>query len=265
MSLPKRYNPRTSEPKIQEQWERLGVYHFVRGQEPVYSIDTPPATVSGHLHLGHTYSYTHTDVFARFHRMRGDNVFYPMGFDDNGLPTERLVERLDGITAPEIGRGAFIERCLQISEQLEADYKQLWQRLGLSIDWDYTYRTIDDCSRKISQRSFIELFNADLVYRQEAPTIWCPTCQTGIAQADVNDLERASQLITLAFQITNGDQLPIATTRPELLPACVAVFVHPADERYKNIIGQQVRVPLFETTPTRPALWTWPGIIPILH
>ena len=247
MPLAKRYDPKKIEPQIQVFWEGAGIYRYAPGDErPVFSIDTPPPTVSGNLHLGHTYSYTHADVFARFHRMRGENVFYPMGFDDNGLPTERLVESQLGITATEIGRSAFIEKCLQVSEELEQDYKNLWQRLGLSIDWDYTYRTIDECSRKTSQRSFIELFQEGLVYRQEAPTIWCPTCRTGIAQADVDDLERESQLVTLAFHLENGEVLPIATTRPELLPACVAIFVHPGDERYQNIFGQQVSVPIFD-------------------
>jgi valyl-tRNA synthetase len=247
MPLAKHYDPKEIEPQLRAFWEGAGIYRFALGDErPVFSIDTPPPTVSGNLHLGHTYSYTHADVFARFHRMRGENVFYPMGFDDNGLPTERLVESQLGITATEIGRSAFIEKCLRVSEDLEQDYQELWQRLGLSIDWDYTYRTIDDYSRKTSQRSFIELFQNGLVYRQEAPTIWCPTCHTGIAQADVNDLERESQLVTLAFGYENGEALPIATTRPELLPACVAIFVHPGDERYQDFLGQQVSVPLFD-------------------
>ena len=251
MSFPKHYNPGEAEPKLQELWENAGVYHYASNdQRPVYSIDTPPPTVSGNLHLGHTYSYTHTDVFARFHRMRGENVFYPMGYDDNGLPTERLVERLLGVTAPEIGRQAFIEQCLQVSKKIEQDYQDLWQRLGLSIDWRYTYRTIDDCARLTSQRSFIDLYQDGLIYRQEAPTIWCPECHTAIAQADVDDLERNSELVTLAFHLENGNNLPIATTRPELLPACVAVFVHPDDDRFAEIVGQRVSVPLFDRTVT---------------
>ncbi len=247
MSLSKHYQPDEMEPKLQSAWESAEVYHYFSGdQVSIYSIDTPPPTVSGSLHLGHTYSYTHTDVFARFHRMRGENVFYPMGFDDNGLPTERLVERKLGATAEEIGRQTFIEKCLQISQEIESEYQNLWQCLGLSIDWRYTYRTIDECSRRTSQRSFIDLYQAGLVYRQEAPTIWCPECGTGIAQADVDDLERQSELVTLKFRLKNGDSLPIATTRPELLPACVAVFVHPEDKRYTDLIDQQVKVPLFE-------------------
>ena len=247
MSLPKKYEPNEFEPRLMAKWEEAGVFHFqANSDRPVYSIDTPPATVSGKLHLGHIYSYTHTDVFARFQRMRGKNVFYPMGYDDNGLPTERLVESQLGTSAPEIGKRAFIEKCLQLSQQAELEYQNLWQRLGLSIDWRHTYRTIDDLSQRTSQLSFIDLYNNGLVYRQEAPAIWCPECHTAIAQADVNDLERESLLVTLAFQLENGESLPIGTTRPELLPACVAVFVHPDDQRFRDIVGQEVRVPLFD-------------------
>ena len=246
MSLPKRYRPNTAEPTLQSSWEEARIYHFQPdAHEPVYSIDTPPPTVSGHLHLGHVYSYSHADFFARFWRMNGRNVFYPMGFDDNGLPTERLVERALGVRAEEIGRQAFIEKCLAVSEDAEADYEQLWRRLGLSIDWRYTYRTIDDRSRRISQLSFLELHEQDLAYRRKAPAIWCPECQTAIAQAELKDLERPTRFYTLQFRLENGDALPIATTRPELLPACVAVFVHPDDPRYAGLVGRQVTVPLF--------------------
>ena len=159
MSLQKHYKPGENEPHLMEEWQAQGVYHFEPGKPgPVYSIDTPPPTVSGHLHLGHVYSYSHADFIARFRRMNGDNVYYPMGYDDNGLPTERLVEKRLGITAAQVGRPAFIEKCLQVSEEAEKDYQALWQRLGLSIDWRYTYRTIDEHSRRTSQRSFIELY-----------------------------------------------------------------------------------------------------------
>ena len=251
MSLPKRYKPGEIEPELQALWEVNGVYLYKSNDDhPVYSIDTPPPTVSGNLHLGHTYSYTHTDVFARFHRMRGENVFYPMGFDDNGLPTERLVEKELGIRASDIDHQQFVEKCQEVSELVEQEYQDLWQRLGLSIDWRYKYRTIDHCSRLTSQRSFIDLYKAGLVYQREAPTIWCPECETGIAQADVDDLQRESELVTLAFRRANGEPLAIATTRPELLPACVAIFVHPGDERYSGIIGDEVSVPLFDQTVT---------------
>jgi valyl-tRNA synthetase len=247
MPLPKEYIPGLEEPRLQGLWEKNRVYNFEsKSDRPVYSIDTPPPTVSGNLHLGHTYSYTHTDIFARFHRMRGDNVFYPMGFDDNGLPTERLVEKQLGVKSSDLDRQQFVKKCQQVSAQMEKEYQALWQRLGLSIDWRYTYRTIDRCAQLTSQQSFIELHQAGLVYRQEAPVIWCPECGTAIAQADVDDLSRESELVTLAFKRSDGEILPIATTRPELLPACVAVFVHPGDERYSGIIGSEVQVPLFD-------------------
>lgn len=246
MSIPKRYNPKTAEPRLRDEWQVEGVYHFQPDDpRPVYSIDTPPPTVSGHLHLGHVYSYSHADFIARFWRMRGRNVYYPMGFDDNGLPTERLVEKRLGVHAAEIGRRKFIEKCLQVSEEAEKDYEALWKRLGLSVDWRYTYRTIDEQSRRTSQYSFLDLYQKGYVYRQEAPTIWCPECGTAIAQAELADLERQSEFVTLPFRLEDGQTLPIATTRPELLPACVAVFVHPDDPRFRHLAGSRATVPLF--------------------
>lgn len=246
MALPKRYNPQTEEPRIEQDWQASGIYHFSPGDPgPVYSVDTPPPTVSGFLHLGHVYSYSQTDFMARFFRMNGYAVYYPMGYDDNGLPTERLVEKRLGITASQVGRSAFIKKCLEISEEAEKEYEALWRRLGLSIDWRYTYRTIDDLSRRTSQLSFLDLYKKGLAYRQHAPTIWCPECHTAIAQAEVNDLQRESAFVTLKFRFENGEILPIATTRPELLSACVAVFVHPEDTRYDAVAGQNVTVPLF--------------------
>lgn len=245
MSLAKRYSAESAEPALQDRWQQAGTYHFSRqSSQPVYSIDSPPATVSGNLHLGHVFSYSQADFIARFWRMNGYNVFYPMGFDDNGLATERFVEKRTGITTPKVGRGAFIRQCLALSEEMEKDYRALWLRLGLSIDWRHTYRTIDDLSRRTSQLSFIDLYKKGRVYHREAPTIWCPECRTAIAQAELSDLERDSEFITLAFRLEHGDLLPIATTRPELLPACVAVFVHPKDPRYARYVGQRVRVPL---------------------
>lgn len=249
MSLAKRYLPSEVEPRLQVTWRSQGTYQFLPGANaPVYSIDTPPATVSGNLHLGHVYSYSHPDFMARFFRMKGHNVFYPMGYDDNGLPTERLVEKRLGITAAQVGRTAFIQKCLEVSLEAEKDYQELWTRLGLSIDWRYSYRTIDELSRRTSQLSFIELYRKGLAYRQKAPAIWCPECHTAIAQAELNDIERQSEFVTLPFIASDGQDnevLPVATTRPELLPACVAVFVHPQDERYQRFIGRSVKVPLF--------------------
>ena len=246
MKIPKRYNPSIREQELIESWGDRGVYAFDRvGEAPVYSIDTPPPTVSGNLHLGHVYSCSHADFIARFMRMNGYNVFYPMGFDNNGLPTGRLVENRLGKKAGELGREAFIHACLAISEEAEDAYRDLWTRLGLSIDWHYTYRTIDDDSRRIAQISFIDLLEKGLAYRQKAPAIWCPECETSLAQADLDDLDRRTTFYRLAFSLAGGDTLPIATTRPELLPACVAVFVHPEDGRFTYLIGKEAQVPLF--------------------
>jgi valyl-tRNA synthetase len=262
----KRYDAGEVEPRLERFWEELGVYHYRRLAPPerpehipssddagnpqagnVYSIDTPPPTVSGFLHLGHVYSYSHADFVARFRRMNGDDVYYPMGFDDNGLPTERLVERLTGKTAEDVGRAAFIAACLETSREYEREYETLWRRLGLSIDWRYTYRTIDDFSRTTAQQTFLDLYRKDLAYRRQAPTIWCTTCHTAIAQAEEKDLDRRSEFVTLPFLVEDGAILPIATTRPELLAACVAVFVHPATRAISTWSGIKRRFRCFIT------------------
>ena len=246
MTLPRRYNPRTAEIRQLDAWRETGTYHFAANEhQAVYTVDTPPATVSGKLHLGHVYSYSHADFMARFWRMNGLSVLYPMGYDDNGLATERLVETLLDIRATEIGRRSFIEKCLEVSEEAEKEYEALWRRLGLSIDWRYTYRTIDEESRRLSQLSFIDLYHKGLVYRKKAPAIWCPECKTAIAQAELMDLDRPSSYVTLRFQLKDGTPLPIATTRPELLPACTAIFVHPDDSRFSELPGRDAIVPLF--------------------
>ncbi len=245
--LPKRYNPQTAEPELDAFWQRVGVYRFCPNDAAqVYAVDTPPATVSGKLHLGHIYSYSQTDFMARFFRMRGYHVFYPMGYDDNGLPTERLVEKRLGIKAAQVGRQAFAEACLTVGEQEGGEYRALWQRLGLSVDWRYTYRTIDRSTVRISQQSFLDLAHKDLVYYRRAPAIWCPECRTAIAQAELNDLERSSTFYTLSFALSPTAQVAVATTRPELLPACVALFVHPDDARYHHLIGHTAQVPFGE-------------------
>jgi valyl-tRNA synthetase len=245
--LPNRYDFREAEPRLAQMWADAGTYAYdPDGAGPSFSIDTPPPTVSGQLHLGHCYSYTQADVIARYRRMRGDRVFYPMGFDDNGLPTERFAEKTFGRKAAAMGRAAFIAACLELTRQTEDRFETLWRRLGLSIDWRYRYSTIAPEARRASQWSFIQLHRADLAYAQQAPTLWCPECQTAIAQAEVDDTELPTQLTTLAFQLPGGDPLPIATTRPELLSACVAVFVHPTDARYTQLVGSTARTPLYD-------------------
>jgi valyl-tRNA synthetase len=251
MARPTRYDPKTAEPRIAEMWARHQIYQFNRGAwGAVYAIDTPPPSVSGNLHMGNVYSYCHTDFIARYRRMRGDNVFYPMGFDDNGLPSERLVERELGIRATEVGRREFIDACLRTTRAFAEQYRTVWQRLGLSVDWSYTYHTIDTVSRRTAQAAFLRLLREGRAYQREAPVIWCPECRTAIAQAEVDDLDRTTQFVTLPFRTAHGHELPVATTRPELLPACVAVFVHPGDERYREFVGQEVRAPMTGETVT---------------
>ncbi|HLZ62709.1 MAG TPA: valine--tRNA ligase [Ktedonosporobacter sp.] len=241
--LPNRYTFREAEPALARFWADAGVYDFdPAGSGPIFTIDTPPPTVSGELHLGHCYSYTQTDVIARFHRMRGERVLYPMGFDDNGLPTERFVERTIKRKATEMDRTEFLQHCLELIGQTEDRFERLWRRLGLSVDWRYRYSTISPQAQRASQWSFIQLYQAGRAYSQLAPTLWCPECQTAIAQAEVDDITLATQFSTLAFSLADGSILPIATTRPELLPACVAIFVHPNDQRYAHLIGTMASI-----------------------
>ncbi len=236
--LPDRYNFREAEPRLARLWAETGLYGFDRaGSGPIFTIDTPPLTVSGALHIGHCYSYTHADIIARFRRMHGERVYYPMAFDDNGLPTERFVEKTTGRKATEVEPAQFIEECLRLIQQTEQRFETIWRRLALSVDWEQCYSTIGPQAQRVSQWSFIQLYQAGRAYAQSAPALWCPECQTAIAQAEVDDLTLPTQFSTLAFRCQNGETLPIATTRPELLPACVAIFVHPGDARYAHLIG----------------------------
>jgi len=226
-------------------WEKEKIYRFDAGKKgKIFSIDTPPPTVSGEMHIGHAFSYSQQDFIARFRRMKDDNVFYPFGTDDNGLPTERLVEKIKKVKSKNISRAEFIELCLKTLKEITPSFIQDWKDLGISCDYEIYYSTIDKNSRKISQKFFIDLFNKGLIYKKEFPTIWCPECQTPIAQAELEDKEEESLFFTLKFKV-DGKDLLIATTRPELLGACVAVFVHPEDKRYKNIVGKKAKVPLF--------------------
>lgn len=236
--LPDRYQFREAEPRLAHFWSTSATYAFdPQGSGPIYSIDTPPPTVSGELHIGHCYSYTQTDVIARFQRMRGKRVFYPMGFDDNGLPTERYVEKTIQRKASTMPLPDFIAQCMQLIQQTENRFEQLWRRLSLSVDWHYRYSTISKEAQRTSQWSFIQLYQQGRAYPQLAPTLWCPECHTAIAQAEVDDSAQTTLFTTFAFQLQDGTSLPIATTRPELLPACVAIFVHPDDARYTHLIG----------------------------
>jgi valyl-tRNA synthetase len=255
------------EARWRERWAADGTYRFDRtkSRDEVFSIDTPPPTVSGDLHIGHVMSYTHTDIVARYQRMRGKEVYYPMGWDDNGLNVERRVQLLTGtlcdpslpydpdFTRPEkppkdpihISRPNFVEICGEIIEQLEESYFELWSTLGLSVDWDQTYRTIGPEAIRASQRGFLRLYHRDLAVRAESPTLWDVDFRTSVAQAELADREIPGAYYRLRFERPDGQPLWIDTTRPELLPACVAVVAHPDDPRYRPLFGQRALTPLF--------------------
>lgn len=250
--LPKNYSAAETEPRWQKFWEDKGVFRFNKDapHDRIFSVDTPPPTVSGALHIGHVYSYTHADIVVRYKRMRGYEVFYPFGFDDNGLATERLVERVRKVRAFEMPREQFIDLCLEVSREQEADFKDLWQAVGISCDWTEEYTTINERCRRIAQRSFLDLLRKGEVYRKEAPSLWCPQCRTAIAQAEIEDAEHPSQFHEIVFTLDDGTPVNIATTRPELLPACVAVIAHPDDARYAKYMGRKIRTPHFNAEVT---------------
>ncbi|MDF2541621.1 MAG: valine--tRNA ligase [Herbinix sp.] len=244
--MDKKYDFTKAEVEIQQLWEEKGIYNYQNGRErKVYSIDTPPPTVSGNLHIGHVFSYTQAEMIARFKRMQGYDVFYPFGFDDNGLPTERLVERDEKVRAADLSRDEFREKCLRVSLKYEEEFKELWQSLGFSVDWSLQYRTVSDQTQRISQRSFLDLVKKGKAYLKESPVLWCTECRTSIAQAELDTKEAETTFHYLEFE-TKKDKLMIATTRPELLYGCVCIFVHPHDERYQDYIGQTAIVPLYE-------------------
>jgi valyl-tRNA synthetase len=252
-------------------WEDSGVYRFdrTRGRSEVYSIDTPPPTVSGSLHVGHVFSYTHTDAIARYQRMRGREVFYPMGWDDNGLPTERRVENYFGVRcdpsvpyaedfAPppsvparrqdyqQISRRNFVELCEQLTATDEQAFERLWRMLGLSVDWSLTYSTVSRESQRVSQAMFLRNLERGEAYSSQAPTLWDTTFQTAVAQAELEDRERPAAYHDLRFHgVDGGADVAISTTRPELLVSCVALVAHPDDERYQALFGGTVRSPVF--------------------
>ncbi|MAT60904.1 MAG: valine--tRNA ligase, partial [Micrococcales bacterium] len=256
------------EGKWSETWEQDNLYRFDRGRDrsQIYSIDTPPPTVSGSLHVGHVFSYTHTDCIARYQRMRGKSVFYPMGWDDNGLPTERRVQNYFGVrcdpslpydadfTPPEkpdpkrqipISRRNFVHLCEQLTEEDEQEFEALWRHLGISVDWNQTYQTIDRNARLTSQLAFLNNLERGEAYQSEAPTLWDVTFRTAVAQAELEDRERPGAYHRISFHQPDGDPIYIETTRPELLPACVALVAHPDDERYQPLFGQTVVTPVF--------------------
>ncbi len=244
--FPKDYNFRESEGKWQSFWEKEGIFKFnPESEKPLFSIDTPPPTVSGKMHLGHAFSYSQQDFVIRFKRMRGFEIFYPFGTDDNGLATIRLVEKEKGVKGTRMGRKEFVNLVLETLKTVRPKYIHDWKRIGMSCDWSIYYTTIDEHCRKISQKSFIDLFKMGRIYRKRTPFLWCPECQTSIAQVEMKDKEMESRFVYMKFDTSIGEPIVIATTRPELLPACVMLHAHPNDPRYKKFIGAKAKIPFF--------------------
>lgn len=235
--------------KLQEQirhfWEKESVYKTDRNAPSLFSIDTPPPTVSGALHIGHICSYSQTDIIVRYLRFTGQNVFYPFGFDDNGLPTERYVEKRRGVTARQVGRQAFIALCKEEAAIVEQRFEELWRSVGLSVDWDMVYSTIDPQTMELSQKSFLELYKKGFIYRKDEPALYCTAFQTSVAQADLEDVERETLFSDILFATNADETVAISTTRPELLYSCVALLFNPSDPRYKHLAGKKAIVPLF--------------------
>ncbi len=270
--VPKHFDAPEAEARWDAAWQQGGIYRWDpdRPRDETYVVDTPPPTASGSLHVGHVFSYTQADVMVRFKRMRGMNIFYPMGWDDNGLPTERRVQNYyhvrcdptqpyeEGLVLEEasakvrkkparlISRPNFIEACYKLIDEDEEYFRALWRRLGLSVDWTQEYQTIDDHCRRIAQRSFRDLYEKDLVYTSEAPTMWDVDFQCAVAQAELEDKVVPGAYHHIEFAIEDSDDaFVIATTRPELLGACVGVTAHPDDERYRAFFGKRAVTPLF--------------------
>lgn len=245
--MDKNYEPGEIEEKWHEKWQNWDIFKFgPEENKENFSIDTPPPTASGSLHMGHANNYTEFEIIARAMRLLGYDVFFPVGFDDNGLPTEKYVEEEKGITVEDVGKEQFIEECEDAAIEIEAGMKDLFKKLGMSWDWSTLYRTIEDRVVKTSQKSFLDLYDQGEVYRKKEPILWCPYHQTSLAQATVEDKERHTELNYLHFELENGEKIGIATTRPELLSSCVAVFVHPDDERHEDLVGKKAKVPLFD-------------------
>ena len=245
--LEKRYDFKQKEAQWQKYWQDNGVYKFDKNSnKPTFSIDTPPPTVSGKIHIGHVFSYSQAEFMARFKRMSGYNVFYPFGFDDNGLPTELLVEKEKGIKAYTVSREEFAKMCSETAEKYEDDFKKLFISMGNSADWSLLYHTVSPEAQKTSQRSFLDLYKKGKLYYAEAPALWCTKCHTSIAQSELESEERDSIFNHLKFYIEGTkDYVDIATTRPEFLCACDCVFVNPKDERNTHLIGKNMVVPIF--------------------
>ena len=250
--LPKKYKAQDIEQKWQQIWKEKDIYAWKNDlpKEQTFVIDTPPPTVSGLLHMGHVFSYCQADFVARYQRMSGKDVFYPMGFDDNGLPTERLVEKVTkkkaGVYEHENGKGSFVAKCREVVEEAEQEFEALFNSVALSVDWKQKYQSISPESQKISQASFVDLFRKDLVEKNSSPVFWDISDRTALSQADLEDKEKDGAMHYIDFAVEGSDEtIQIMTTRPELLGACVAVMVNPDDEKYKKFYGKNIITPIF--------------------
>lgn len=250
MEEKRNYNPKEAEPRLREFWEKENVYSFdEHSKKEIYSIDTPPPTVSGAMHIGHAFSYSQQDFIARFQRMKGKSVFYPYGTDDNGLATERLIEKLRGVSSRKMARDEFIALCLKTLDEIRPDFIQDWKNIGISADFSIFYSTINDHCRRISQRSFIQLHKKDRIYRQFRPVIFCPQCRTAIAQVEMQDARLKSTLNYIKAKTNDGSFLIYATTRPEVLYGCVGMSIKKDGEYVKIKVGDETWVTSKDSLP----------------
>ena len=245
--LDKKYNSLEKEEKWLNYWKENKIYDFKIDNREVYSIDTPPPTVNGKIHIGHIFSYSQAEMIARYKRLRGYNVFYPFGFDDNGLPSERLVEKEQGKKAHEIGREEFSKLCYETTDKYEEEFQDLFSRLGVSTDWNMCYKTVSPTTIKISQNSFLDLIKKGHCYHKESPALWCNECLTSIAQAELETKTIKTTFNYVYFEtVEDKEKFVIATTRPELMPAIVCVFVNPNDEKNNHLIGKTAHIPVID-------------------
>jgi len=242
-----KYNFFDIQNQVAEFWQTQEIYRTENSNNNKFIIDTPPPTVSGNLHIGHVFSYTHQDIIARYKRMQGFTVIYPFGFDDNGLPTERYIEKKKNIIASQYSRHEFTQICYQEIEKVHKKFIYLWQKLGLSCDWNLTYSTISKETQYISQKYFIDLYKKGYIYKKNEPALYCTAFRTSISQADLEEIEKQTTMNTLIFKNSSDmSDILIATTRPELLAGCVAILINPHDNRFNHLIGEKAIVPIYE-------------------
>ncbi len=245
--LDKKYNALEKETKWLNYWKENKIYEFIPDGREVFSIDTPPPTVNGKIHIGHIFSYSQTEMIARYKRLRGFNIFYPFGFDDNGLPSERLVEKEQGKKAHEIGREEFSKLCYETTDKYEEEFQELFSKMGVSTDWNIHYKTVSPSTIKISQASFLDLISKGHCYHKMSPALWCNECLTSIAQAELETKTIKTTFNYINFKtVETNEEFTIATTRPELLPAIVCVFVNPGDEKHNHLIGKTAHIPVID-------------------